>query len=331
MSGSPATLPPPHGWLPLLRRAIEEDVGPGDLTSPLVVAAGSRGTARIEAREALVACGLAIAQTVFLELDAGAGFAARCRDGDRVAAGAVLAEVSGDLRAILAAERTALNFLGRLCGVATLTRRFVEAVASTGARIVDTRKTLPGWRLLDKYATAVGGATNHRVGLFDGILLKDNHLSLAGGVGPALRAARAAAPAGLRIQVEVESEADAQAALEAGADFLLLDNRTPEELERIVKSVRGRALLEASGGVTLENVRAVAATGVDRISIGALTHSAPNADVALEIAPGNLAGARDPGRSKQGAQRARAPVELGQAERSAGPHSGRGRPGGATR
>src|SRR5262245_8677476 len=285
MSGSPpATLPPPHTWLPLLRRAIEEDLGPGDLTSALVVEPGRRGTARIEARQPLVACGLAVAEAVFRELDAGAAFEARCRDGDRVASGAALAEVSGDLRAILAAERTALNFLGRLCGVATLTRRFVDAVARSGARIVDTRKTLPGWRLLDKYATAVGGAANHRAGLFDGILLKDNHLALAGGVGPALRAARAGAPAGLRIQVEVESEADALAALEAGAHFLLLDNRGPEELERIVKCVGGRALLEASGGITLENVRAVAATGVDRISIGALTHSAPNADVALEIA-----------------------------------------------
>ncbi len=284
MSGSPATLPPLHSWLPLVRRAIDEDLGPGDVTSALVVEAGRRGAARIEARQALVVCGLGVAEVVFRELDAGAGFEARCRDGDRVGPGAPLADVSGDLRAILAAERTALNFLGRLCGIATLTRRFVDAVATTGARIVDTRKTLPGWRLLDKYATAVGGATNHRVGLFDGILLKDNHLALAGGVGPALRRARAAAPAGLRIQVEVESEADALAALDAGADFLLLDNRTPEELERIVKGVAGRALLEASGGVALENVRAVAATGVDRISIGALTHSAPNADVAMEIA-----------------------------------------------
>src|SRR5512145_3127961 len=284
MSGVPATLPPVHAWLPLVRRAIEEDLGSGDVTTPLVVAEGRRGSARIETRQALVVCGLAVAEAVFRELDAGAAFAARCRDGDRVAPGATLAGISGDLRAILAAERTALNFLGRLCGVATHTRRFVEAVATTGARIVDTRKTLPGWRVLDKYATAVGGALNHRVGLFDGILLKDNHVALAGGVRPALLAARSAAPAGLRIQIEVESEADALAALEAGADFLLLDNRSPGELERIVKSVGGRALLEASGGITLENVRAVAATGVDRISIGALTHSAPNADVALEIA-----------------------------------------------
>jgi nicotinate-nucleotide pyrophosphorylase (carboxylating) len=298
MRGASATLPAPHTWLPLLRRAIEEDVGPGDATSALVVEAGRRGVARIEARQSLVVCGLAVAEAVFRELDPGVDFAARRRDGDRAEAGLPLAEVSGDLRAILAAERTALNFLGRLCGVATHTRRFVDAVATTGARIVDTRKTLPGWRLLDKYATAVGGATNHRVGLFDGILLKDNHLALAGGVVPALRAARAAAPEGLRIQVEVESEADALAAIGAGADFLLLDNRTPEELERIVKSVGGRAVLEASGGVTLENVRTVAATGVDRISIGALTHSAPCADVALELEAG-----RDPAAVRAGGER----------------------------
>src|SRR5262245_25962197 len=322
MRGSPATLPPlppSQSWLPLVRRALDEDLGPGDVTSSLVVAAGRRGTARIEARQALVVCGLPVAEAVFRELDTAPAFEARCQEGDRVGHGSALAEVSGDLRAILAGERTALNFLGRLCGIATLARRFVEAVAGSGARIVDTRKTLPGWRLLDKYATAVGGVTNHRVGLFDGILLKDNHVALAGGVGPALRAARAAAPAGLRIQIEVESEADALAALDAGADFLLLDNRPPAALERIAKSVGGRALLEASGGVTLENVRAVAATGVDRISIGALTHSAPNADVALEIIPHPRGQGRE-----AAAQRA-------EGERSASPREGRARPGGATR
>jgi nicotinate-nucleotide pyrophosphorylase (carboxylating) len=314
MSGGPASLPPPRAWQPLVRLAIEEDLGPGDVTTALVVAPGRRGAARIEARQALVVCGLAVAEAVFRELDPGVAFTAHLRDGERAAGGEPLAWVDGDLCALLAAERTALNFLGRLCGVATLTRRFVDAVAGTGARIVDTRKTLPGWRLLDKYATAVGGAINHRVGLFDGILLKDNHVALAGGVAAAVRAARAAAPPGLRIQVEVESEADAVAALEAGADFLLLDNRTPEELERIAKRVGERALLEASGGVTLENVRKVAATGVHRISIGALTHSAPAADVAMEIAPAGQGPA---------AQRAGAPAELGQAERSAGQAGGR--------
>src|SRR5262249_4662058 len=167
-------------------------------------------------------------------------------------------------------------------------RRYVEAVAGTGALIVDTRKTLPGWRALDKYATAVGGARNHRAGLYDGILLKDNHVAFAGGVVPAVKAALAAAPAGLRVQVE--SEEDAQAAVDAGADFLLLDNCGLDLLGRIAQRLRGAALLEASGGVNLANVRAVAATGVHRISIGALTHSAPAADIALELAQGGRRG-----------------------------------------
>ena len=280
MRGAPATLPPPHAWRPLLRLAIEEDLGPGDATTPLVV------------------CGMPVAEAVFRELEPAVEIRAERCDGQHAAAGEVLARLSGDLRALLAAERTALNFLGRLCGVATFTRRFVDAVADTGAQIVDTRKTLPGWRLLDKYATAVGGAVNHRVGLFDGILLKDNHVALCGGVAAAVKAARAAAPVGLRIQVEVESEADALAAVDAGADFLLLDNRSPDELERIVRSLGGRALLEASGGVGLENVRRVAASGVQRISIGALTHSAPVADVALEIE--HAAGAAAPGAARRG-------------------------------
>jgi nicotinate-nucleotide pyrophosphorylase (carboxylating) len=280
-----ASLPPARTWRRLVELALEEDVGPGDATTPVVVEAGRRGDALVEARQDLVACGLPVAEAVFHCLDPALRFEPRAADGASLRAGEPLAELSGDLRAILAGERTALNFLGRLCGVATWTRRFVEAVAGTGARIVDTRKTLPGWRLLDKYAVAVGGGVNHRIGLFDGILLKDNHLALAGGVTAAVKAARAAAPAGLRIQVEVESEADARAAVEAGADFLLLDNRTPEQLARIVRSVGERATLEASGGVTLANVREVAETGVHRISIGALTHSAPGADVALECRP----------------------------------------------
>ena len=197
-----------------------------------------------------------------------------------------MARLAGPLHGILAGERTALNFLGRMCGVASWTGRFVEAVAGTGAHIVDTRKTLPGWRCLDKYAVAVGGGVNHRTGLYDGILLKDNHVALAGGVALAVKCAREAAPAHLPIQVEVESEEQAVAAVEAGANFLLLDNRSPKEMRRIAARLAGRAVLEASGGVVLENVRAIAESGVQRISIGALTHSAPAVDVALEIDSG---------------------------------------------
>jgi nicotinate-nucleotide pyrophosphorylase (carboxylating) len=242
-----------------------------------------RGRGRIEARAPLVACGLPVAAAAFRALDPEAVFTVCCAEGDRLRPGEILAEVEGRLLALLAAERTALNFLYRLCGVATLTRRFVDAVAGTGVRILDTRKTVPGWRVLDKYAVAVGGGTNHRSGLFDGILVKDNHVAAAGGVGAAVKAVRAAAPAQLRIQVEVESEAQAEEAIAAGADLLLLDNRSVEELQRLAARFRDRVQLEASGGITLANVRAVAESGVQRVSVGALTHSAPGADVALEI------------------------------------------------
>ena len=288
-----ASLPPAHSWRRLLRLALEEDLGPGDPTTAAVVEAGRTGLAVIEAREPLVVCGLDVATAVFGELEPGLACRPVAAEASRVRAGEPLIELSGDLRAILIGERTALNFLGRLCGVATWTRRFVEAVAGTGARVVDTRKTLPGWRVLDKYATAVGGALNHRLGLYDGILLKDNHIAIAGGVTAAVKAALAAAPASLRVQVEVESEEDAVAACDAGAELLLLDNRSLPELRRIVARVGDRAVLEASGGVTLANVRQVAETGVHRISIGALTHHAPGADVALEMeasATGGVAG-----------------------------------------
>jgi len=277
--------PPARAWRDLVERALDEDVGPGDVTTALLVPAERNAEALIEAREPLIVCGLEVAATVFRCCDARLELEPRARDGDTLAAGEPLAFVRGRARGILSAERTALNFLMRLCGVATFTRRFVDAVRGTGACIVDTRKTLPGWRVLDKYATAVGGAVNHRVGLFDGILIKDNHVALAGGVALAVKTARASAPSNLRVQVEVESEADAVAALEAGADFLLLDNCTPALLGRIAARLEGRALLEASGGVSIENVRAIAKSGVQRISIGALTHSAPAADVALELTP----------------------------------------------
>jgi nicotinate-nucleotide pyrophosphorylase (carboxylating) len=293
MSGPPA-FPSPRNWRLLLELALAEDLGPGDVTTPLVLAEDAQGRARIEARQPLVVCGLPIAAAVFDAVDPALRFETLRREGELAQAGEPLALVSGGLRAILAAERTALNFLGRLCGIATATRRFAAAVEGTGARIVDTRKTLPGWRALDKYATAVGGAHNHRAGLYDGILLKDNHVALAGGVALAVKTALAQAPAGLRVQVEVESEADALAAVEAGADFLLLDNCTPAQLRAIAARVGGRALLEASGGVRLENVREIAETGVSRISIGWLTHSAPAADVALEIDTGGDGPGRAP-------------------------------------
>jgi nicotinate-nucleotide pyrophosphorylase (carboxylating) len=280
----PAELPPAHTWLPLVARALEEDVGPGDVSSMVAIPPDACGAAVIEARQDLIVCGLDVARAVFAGLDAGLRFE-RCADeGARVRAGSVLARIEGPLRSLLAAERAALNFLMRLCGVASHTRRFVEAIAGTGALLLDTRKTLPGWRTLDKYATAVGGAHNHRGGLYDGILLKDNHVAVAGGVVAAVKAARAARLDHLRIQVEVESEADALAAVDAGADSLLLDNMGLEAIRQVAARLRDRVLLEVSGGVRLDNIRAIAESGVHRISVGALTHSAPAADVALEIA-----------------------------------------------
>jgi nicotinate-nucleotide pyrophosphorylase (carboxylating) len=273
-----------------VQRALAEDVGSGDATTRAVLPRDRPLRAVIEAREPLVACGLEVAAAVFQELG-GVECKAAVADGDRCEAGAVLCELSGSAHAILAGERTALNLLARLSAVATHTRRFVDAVAGTGVAIVDTRKTLPGWRALEKYAVAVGGGVNHRAGLYDALLVKDNHVRAAGGVGPAVRAARATAPPHLWLQVEVESGAEAEEALAAGADALLLDNRSVAELAGLAARLRGRTVLEASGGVTLANVRAVAETGVHRISIGALTHSAPHVDVALEV-PGGPGAAR---------------------------------------
>jgi nicotinate-nucleotide pyrophosphorylase (carboxylating) len=288
MTAQPA-LPERRTWWPLVELALAEDIGPGDVTTPLVVEPLRQGGAVLEAREPLVVCGLDVADAIFRSIDPSLAFHPATSDGASAGPGDVLASLSGRLAGLLVAERTALNFVTRMCGVASLTRRYVEAVAGTGAHIVDTRKTLPGWRVLDKYATAIGGALNHRVGLFDAILLKDNHIAIAGGVELAVKSALAKAPPHLKLQVEVESEQDAVAAIEAGADFLLLDNRGVDELRRIVDRVGDRAVLEASGGVNLDTVHAIAETGVQRISVGALTHSAPGADVALEIAhPGTV-------------------------------------------
>jgi nicotinate-nucleotide pyrophosphorylase (carboxylating) len=284
----------------LLQRALSEDIGAGDLTSHLTLPADLEIEATLVARSELVLCGLRLAAAAFSEVDSRIRFAAALREGSAASPDAPLAFVSGPARGILAAERTALNFLGRMSGVATTTRDFVQRVAGTGAEIVDTRKTLPGWRVLDKYAVAVGGGANHRAGLFDALLVKDNHIAAAGGVAAAVEAARLGTPAHLWLQVEVESEADAEAALEAGADALLLDNRSPDELRGLVARFGARTTLEASGGVDLGTVRRIAETGVHRISIGALTHSAPSADVSLEVRPEPALPMRNPAESREG-------------------------------
>ncbi len=277
------TFPPSAAWHSLVASAVEEDLGSGDVTSRIVIAAQARGHARIEARQDLVVCGLPIVHEVFRQIDPSLVLEDQVEDGKRVAKDSPLVSLSGRVRSILSGERTALNFLARMSGVATLTRRYVDATAGSSAAIVDTRKTLPGWRLLDKYAVATGGGVNHRIGLFDGILLKDNHIAAAGGVARAVENARQSAPANLRIQVEVESVEAAREACDAGADLLLLDNRSPDEIREIAAALPQAVVLEASGGITLDNVRDYAETGVQRISIGALTHSAPAVDLALEM------------------------------------------------
>jgi len=280
-----AALTPPalRNWQTLVELALAEDIGPGDVTSDLTISRETHGRARIEARQPLTVCGLFVAREVFRRVDPQLDLSAALAEGASAAAGDVLLSIEGSLHSVLVAERTALNFLGRLCGIATTTRTHVDAVSGTACQIVDTRKTLPGWRVLDKFAVSVGGGTNHRFGLYDGVLLKDNHIAAAGGLEAAVKAARRDAPAGLRVQVEVESVAQAEAACQAGADFLLLDNQTPEQVAEIVESIGDRALLEASGGIGLSNVRAYAEAGVGRVSLGALTHSAPSCDVALEV------------------------------------------------
>jgi nicotinate-nucleotide pyrophosphorylase (carboxylating) len=260
-----------------IRPFLAEDVGDGDVTTDAVVSADARLDASLLLKEEGVVCGLEIAEAVFRELDPDVEFEAIVQDGD-VARGEV-ARVSGNARALLTGERTALNLLGRLTGIATLTRRYVDTVAATGATILDTRKTTPGLRALEKLAVRTGGGTNHRFGLYDGVLVKDNHLRLGGGIA---RSVRSAKETGLPVEVECETLADVQAALEARADVLLLDNMTLPELGEAVLLVGGRVKTEASGGVTLETVRAIAETGVDYISIGALTHGARSLDVSME-------------------------------------------------
>jgi nicotinate-nucleotide pyrophosphorylase (carboxylating) len=274
----------------LIRQALAEDIGRGDVTTEATIPAGVQATARIVAREAGVVAGLPLTQQIFAMLDPAVRFEALVADGDTVKAGATLAQISGEARALLTAERVALNFLGRLSGIATLTARCVAAIKDTRARVVDTRKTTPGLRALEKYAVRMGGGRNHRAGLDDGVLIKDNHIAAAEGVRPAILRAREHASHLLRIEVECEDEQQVSDAVESGVDIILLDNMPPERLRANVEWIRTHApttIIEASGGIGTDPARlaAVAATGVDLISLGALTHSAPNFDVSLEFDP----------------------------------------------
>jgi nicotinate-nucleotide pyrophosphorylase (carboxylating) len=267
----------------IVRRALEEDVGAGDITTLATVAAEARCRAQIVAKAEGVVAGLSVAEAVFRALDPEVSFEHRAREGDGVRPGMAVAEAEGRARAMLMGERTALNFLQRMSGIATLTARFVAAVQGTKAKILDTRKTAPGLRLLDKAAVRAGGGQNHRMGLFDGVLIKDNHIRAAGGIAAAVERARARTDGLSRIEVEAQTLAQVEEVLAAGADSIMLDNMSLEEIGRAVGLIAGRAETEVSGGVTLATVRAYAEVGVDYISVGALTHSAPALDFSLEI------------------------------------------------
>jgi nicotinate-nucleotide pyrophosphorylase (carboxylating) len=268
---------------PIVIRALEEDIGLGDVTTAATVAAAARCRAEVVAKAEGVICGLEVMAAVFAALDARVAFTAQRDDGDRVSPGDVAARLKGPTRAVLTGERTALNFLQRLSGIATLTAQYAAAVAGTRAQILDTRKTAPGLRALDKYAVQVGGGRNHRFGLFDGVLIKDNHIRAAGGVGEAVARARQTAHHLLKVEVEAQSMGQVTEALQAGADVVMLDNMSPGEVRAAVALIGGRARTEVSGGVTLETVRAYAETGADFISVGALTHSPAALDFSLEI------------------------------------------------
>ena len=266
----------------IIRRVLAEDLGQGgDVTSKATIAADARFTAELAAREPIVLAGLDIAIAFFRALDADVGIEVLAVDGDAIDAGAILVRFSGKARAMLTAERSALNTLQHLSGIATLTRRYVDAIAGTGATVLDTRKTIPGLRALEKYAARMGGAQNHRMRLDDGVLIKDNHVAVAGGIGAAVRAAKQA-NTGFHVQVEVDSMDQIEEALSAGADRLLLDNMDPPTLRRAVELVGGRVPLEASGGVRLDTIRAIAEAGVDYISVGRITQSAPAVDIGMD-------------------------------------------------
>ncbi len=266
-----------------LRRWLAEDIGHGDLTSESIVPEAVTATGVIHAKAPGIIAGIEIAGEVFRLLDAEAEFSTQVKDGDSIAPGTVLARVSCRARALLAGERLALNLLQHLSGIATNTVCWKKQIGAAKARLTDTRKTLPGLRALQKYAVRVGGGANHRFGLYDGILIKDNHIKLAGGISAALRSAREKAPHTVRLEIEVESLAGLEEAINGGADIIMLDNMTPELMREAVCINGGRVLLEASGGISGENIALVAATGVDLISCGSLTHSVRGLDISLDI------------------------------------------------
>jgi nicotinate-nucleotide pyrophosphorylase (carboxylating) len=266
---------------------LTEDIGRGDITTQATVPRDIRGTGKFIAKEKLIVCGLEVAEAVFFQLDPESSeLETTFSDGDEVETGATLATLSGFADVLLAGERVALNLLQRLCGIATLTREYVRAIEGTSAKIVDTRKTTPGIRMLEKYAVVTGGGKNHRFGLDDGVLIKDNHIALAGGVKEAVTAAKNSVGHLHKIEVEISNWAQLREAIEAGADIVMIDNQTPEEARKLVdmsRTMNPNVLIEASGGIGLDNVRKYAEAGVDLISVGKLTHSARALDISFKI------------------------------------------------
>jgi nicotinate-nucleotide pyrophosphorylase (carboxylating) len=267
----------------LIRQALEEDIGHGDVTTEALIEADREAGAVIFAKEPMVLAGLSVAKEVFRTLDPAMDFESTLQDGDATESGDEILKATGKLRALLSGERTALNFLQRLSGIATLTRQFVKRAGSVNVRLTDTRKTTPGWRTLEKYAVKMGGGHNHRFGLYDGILIKDNHIKACGGIAQAVACIRKNQQHLLRIEVEVTNQNEVEKAVESGVDVVMLDNMDLSEVRKAVRFIGGRALVEASGGVTMDALSQLAATGVDMISIGALTHSARAVDISMRV------------------------------------------------
>ena len=267
----------------LIGLALEEDIGPGDVTTNALIDPDRAATGIIFAKEPLILAGLHVAEQVFTNLDPGMSFDTTFQDGDRVENRDEILTVRGNCRAVLTGERTALNFLQRLSGISTLTRQYVDQVAGSKVRLTDTRKTTPGWRRLEKYAVKIGGADNHRFGLYDGVLIKDNHIMACGGIREAVDRIRNDQAHPLQIEVEVSDMNQVREALESGVDIIMLDNMKPNDIRKTVALIDGTALVEVSGGVTLETLVEVANTGVDIISIGALTHAARAVDISMRV------------------------------------------------
>jgi nicotinate-nucleotide pyrophosphorylase (carboxylating) len=267
----------------IIRRALEEDIRSGDVTTSAALTGSETGLATALAKEDLVVAGMDVFREVFRIRDDGLVFETGLSDGAWAPRGTILATVTGSLASILTAERVALNLFQRMCGIATLTKQFVDTVARTKATILDTRKTMPGLRILDKYSVRIGGGHNHRYGLYDGVLIKDNHIEAAGIIAEAVRRVRGQAPLMVKIEVEVKNLVEVEEALAAGADIIMLDNMSVDAMKKSVQLIGGRALVEASGNVTLSTVREIAGTGIDFISAGTLTHSARAADISLKV------------------------------------------------